>query len=83
MRLFVAVVAEEKLAGFADVGGDGGEADGGFVGHCDGVLLEPTETEGYGLADPGDADFHIALQKTCLHFPSAFGTNHSGYSFLY
>ena len=82
-RLFVAVVTNEELAGFADVGRDSGEAGCGFVRDGDGILLEPAEAEGYGLTDPSDAYLYITLQISGFHFLSAFGTIHGAFSFSF
>ena len=73
----VAVVADKYLAGFADVGGDSSQIRSGEIfGNGDGIFAEPTETEGFGLLNPSDAYFYIALQISGIHFFSAFRTVH-------
>ena len=73
----VAVVADKYLAGFADVGGDSSQIRGGEIfGNGNGIFAEPAEAEGFWVLDPSDADLHIALQISGIHFFSAFRTVH-------
>ena len=82
MDVLLLVFPKEYLAGFADVGGDGGQIWGGsIIGNCDRFFSKPTQSQGEGLFDPSDTHIHITLQVSGIHFFSAFGTVHFYRSF--